>query len=93
MENPIKMDDLGVPLFSETSKLLQMDLVISFFPVPSPIVVDLSYSNKENHVRHESDVSFRIAFGKLYILLMEMMEKKPPSWGFPKIVVPPNRPF
>ena len=31
MENPIKMDDLGVPPFSETSKLLQMDLVISFF--------------------------------------------------------------
>ena len=26
MENPIKMDDLGVPLFSETSKSIQVTL-------------------------------------------------------------------
>ena len=65
-------------------------------PGPSLIVVDPSYS-KKNHVRHESDVSFSIAFGKL--LLMEMMKRKshPPGndhiWMFPKIVLPPNHPF
>ena len=30
MENPIKMDDLGVPLFSETSNLMHLKNLISF---------------------------------------------------------------
>ena len=37
MENPIKMDDLGIPLFSETSKLIEPEndgLVQMFFFSP-----------------------------------------------------------
>ena len=31
MENPIKMDDLGVPLFSETSILGSNPLILIFY--------------------------------------------------------------
>ena len=33
MENPIKMDDLGVPLFSETSVFFQMSPVKELSPI------------------------------------------------------------
>ena len=31
MENPIKMDDLGVPLFSETSMYMYIDIYIYLY--------------------------------------------------------------
>ena len=33
MENPIKIDDLGVPLFSETSKCVSMILILMDFRI------------------------------------------------------------
>ena len=40
MENPIKMDDLGVPLFSETSTYI--DIYIYIGTIPHPITVTTS---------------------------------------------------
>ena len=37
MENPIKMDDLGVPLFSETSCWLVGDFTDSLCLLPGPL--------------------------------------------------------
>ena len=50
MEIPIKMDDLGVPLFSETPIFSHL-LVFSFSKVSSPMEVEVITDPSQSHVR------------------------------------------